>query len=221
MIHSTKQAYKHVVCKIFWHILKERLATVVEEFNLVVEEQGVFRRGRGCRNQIVSLILLGQTKVTLQEDGFLAALIDFSKAYNRVCREKLWGCLRGYGVKGKFLAILQALYLENSMEVKIGDKRSDHFSVSTGLKQGCVLSPLLFSLYINGLIVELKQKRCGVECGGLLLPGLLFADDTSLFGEDVEGLEQSPMVLDEWCLRWGMMVNVENQPSSILGGNHV
>ena len=61
-----------------------------------------------------------------------------------------------------FLVMLQAFYLENSVEVKIGDKRSDHFPVSTGLRQGCVLSPLLFSLYINGLVVELKRRRCGV-----------------------------------------------------------
>ena len=78
-------------------------------------------------------------------------------------------------MKGKFLVMLQALYLETSIEVKISEKQSDHFPVSTGLRQGCVLSPLLFSLYINGLIVELKLKRCGVECGGLLPPGLLFA----------------------------------------------
>ena len=57
--------------------------------------------------------------------------------------------------------------------------------------------------------MELKRKRCGVECGGLLIPGLLFANDTSLFGEDVEGLERSLMVLEEWCSRWGMKVNVE------------
>ena len=65
--------------------------------------------------------------------------------------------------------------------------------MSTGLGRGCVLFPLLFSLYINGLIAKLKLKRCGVECGDLLLPGLLFVDDTSLFGdhEDVEWLEQS------------------------------
>ena len=69
-----------------------------------------------------------------------------------------------------------------------------------------MLSPLLFSPYINGLIVELKLG-CGVKCEGLLLPGLLFADNTSLFGEDVEGLEQSLMALEEWCSKWGMKVN--------------
>ncbi len=94
-------ALSSVVCKVFCHILKERLATVVEEYNLVVEEQGGFRKGRGCRDQIVSLMLLGQTKLTTQEGGFLAAFIDFSKAYDRVCRKKLWECLRGYGVSGK------------------------------------------------------------------------------------------------------------------------
>ena len=133
-------------------------------------------------------------------------IIMIHKAHMRITLERkecirLWECLRGYGVSGKFLVMLQALYLENSVEVKIGDKRSDHFPVSSGLRQGCVLSPLLFSLYINGLVVELKWKRCGVEYGGLLIPGLLFADDTSLFGEDVEGLERSLMVLEEWCSR--------------------
>ena len=70
-------------------------------------------------------------------------------------------------------------------------------------------SPLLFSLYSNSSVVELKRKRCGVECGGLLIHGLLFADDTFLFGEDAERLEQSLMVLEEWCSRWGMKVNAE------------
>ena len=46
------------------------------------------------------------------------------------------------------------------------------------------------------------MKRCGIEYG-LLLPGVLFVDDTSLFGEDFEELEQSLMVVEEWCCRLG------------------
>ena len=111
---------------------------------------------------MVRIQLVRKKEIYIQEGGFLAAFIDFSKAYDRVCRKKLWECLKGDGVSGKFLVMLQALYLENSVEVTIGDKRSDRFPVSSGLRQGCVLSPLLFSLYINGLVMELKQKRRGV-----------------------------------------------------------
>ena len=64
-----------VMCKVFCHILKERLATMIEEYNLVVEEQGGFRKGRDCRDQIILLMLLGQTKLATLEGGFLAALI--------------------------------------------------------------------------------------------------------------------------------------------------
>ena len=88
-------ALTSVVCKVFCHILNERLTTMVEEYNVVVEEQGGFRKGRGCRDQIVLWMLLGQTKLATQEGGFLAAFIDFSKAYDRVCRKKLWECLGG------------------------------------------------------------------------------------------------------------------------------
>lgn len=87
------------------------------------------------------------------------------------------------------------------MKVKIRDKRSDYFPVSTGLRQRCLLSSLLFSLYpsMSPSIMESKLKRCGVKCGGLYLSGLLFTDDTSRFGEDVQGLEHSFGTLEEWC----------------------
>ena len=46
-------------------------------------------RSRGCRDQIVSLMQLGQTKLAMQEGGFSAAFIDVSKAYDGVCWKKL------------------------------------------------------------------------------------------------------------------------------------
>ena len=63
--------------------------------------------------------------------------------------------------------------------------------------------------YINGLIDDLKQKQCGVASGSTQIPGLLYADDTSLFGEDAKTLQQSLHVLEDWCQEWDMRVNVE------------
>jgi hypothetical protein len=202
-------ALTSVVYKVFCMILNERLSKVADEFHLLPEEQGGFRKGRGCQDQILTLLLIAQSNVARKKEGCLTAFIDFSKAYDRVHRDKLWLCLENQGVNGKFLEVLQSLYMENCMQVKVYDQLSDNFPVDIGLRQGCVLSPLLFSLYINGLIDGLKQKRCGMSCGGTKVPGLLYADDTSLFGEDANGLQQSLCILEDWCKEWGMKVNIE------------
>ena len=85
---------------------------------------------------------------------------------------------------------------------------SDDFQVNAGLRQGCVLSPLLFSLYINGVVKKLKEEKCGVLCSDEVVPGLLFADDTCLVASDESGLKKSLDVLREWCKEWGVQINV-------------
>ena len=74
--------------------------------------------------------------------------------------------------------VSQALYERNMCRVKVKGHISEEFEVHTGLRQGCVLSPLLFSLYNNNAVKRLKEERCGVKCGDEIVPGLLFADDT-------------------------------------------
>ena len=202
-------ALTSVVYKVFCMILNNRLSEVVDEFHLLAEEQGGFRKGRGCQDQVLTLLLVAQSSVARKKEGCLTAFIDFSQAYDRVHRGKLWRCLESVGVSGKFLEVLQSLYMENCMQVKVDDQLSDPFRVGVGLRQGCVLSPMLFSLYINGLIDDLKQIQCGVTSGSTQIPGLLYADNTSLFGEEAKTLQQSLHVLEDWCQKWDMRVNVE------------
>ena len=54
----------------------------------------------------------------------------------------------------------------------------------------------------------MHDEKCGVQCGGDMIPGLLFADDTSLVASDKEGLEKSLDVLVKWCEEWGVKINV-------------
>ena len=193
-----------VVCK----ILENRISSMAEEKGLIVEEQGGFQKKRGCRDQLLSLVLLGHTEMVRKPVGMLVAFIDFAKAYDNVDREKLWSCLQSVGVNGRFLRFLQALYEGSMCRVKVNSQVSDDFEVNTGLQQGCVLSPLLFFLYINGAVKKLKEERCGVECGGETIPGLLFADDTCLMVSDSAGLRKSLDMLVEWCKEWGVKINV-------------
>ena len=196
-----------IVCKVMCMVLNVRLSTVAEE-RLIAEEQGGFRKMRGCRDQVLSLVLLGQMEMLKESRGLMAAFIDFSKAYDRIDRGKLWKCLDSMGVNGKFLSFLQSLYADTSCRVKVGDRQSRVMNVNVGLRQGCVLSPVLFSLYINSFVDQLKNANCGIECAGEVIPGLLFADDTTLLAPDESGIKRSLDVLVEWCRDWGVKVNV-------------
>ena len=57
------------------------------------DEQGGFRKQRGCRDQVLTLVLLRQMEMARKPSGMLVAFIDFSKAYDKVDRGKLWSCL--------------------------------------------------------------------------------------------------------------------------------
>ena len=94
-------------------IIQKSLVNVVEERQLLAEEQGGFRRGKGCGDQTVTLTLLGETIYDVKKDKKelkLAAFIDFRKAYDRVDRSKLWDCLEGAGLKGRLVNFLRAVY---------------------------------------------------------------------------------------------------------------
>ena len=90
-------------------ILNTSFTDVAEGEGLIAEEQGGFRKQRGCRDQVLTLVLLGQTEVAKAAKGMLVAFIDFSKAYDMVDQGKMWGCLEQLGVNGKFLSFLKAL----------------------------------------------------------------------------------------------------------------
>ena len=83
------------------------------------------------------------------------AFLDFKKAFPSVWREGLWGKMRGYGIEGKFLRLYgERLYSDVGARVRVGKVFSERFMIKEGLRQGCILSPTLFSLYIWRLGTE-------------------------------------------------------------------
>ncbi len=103
----------------------------------VSEEQGGFRKGRGCVDQIFAMKRL--VEECLGKDKKLyAAFMDLEKAYNGVDREALWSVLKIYGVGGQLLKGIQAFYSEANACVRlVGGKFSESFAVEVGVRQGC------------------------------------------------------------------------------------
>ena len=150
------------VSKVLCMVLNNCLSSVAEEEGLIADEQRGYRKRGRCRDQVLTLVLLGQMEMMKKANGMIVAFIDFSKAYDKVDRRKLWNCLKGLGINGKFLHFLKALYEGTTCRIKVGGDQSEEFQVNAGLCQGYVLSPLLFSLYINGVVSRLREDSCGV-----------------------------------------------------------
>ena len=169
-------ALTSVVYKAMCTIIKERVVKVAEEKGLVSEEQCGFRKGRGCRDQLLTLMLLGKMKTTARKRGMFGAFIDLRKAYDTIDQAKLWAHLQSLGLGGRLITFMEAAYKDVKCEVRVGEAMSEAFEVRAGLRQGCVLSPVLFSLYIDEITTRLRQKGMGVTCGNRLIPALLYAD---------------------------------------------
>ena len=93
----------------------------------------------------------------------------------------------------------RAAYQECKCQVKVGDMVSESFDVVKGLRQGCVLSPVLFFLYINSLVNRLREAGIGVEGRGQRIPALLYANDMVILADDEKMLRRALAEMGVWC----------------------
>ena len=139
----------------FTHIINSRL-TLWAETNFVINDaQAGFRKGRSTIDHIFTLHAAIE-KHLLKNTKLYVAFVDFQKAYDRVNRNVLWNVLFKTGIQGKMLKMLRAMYSTVQACVMCNTKNgySDYFQCLQGLKQGCIASPVLFSLLINELVNE-------------------------------------------------------------------
>jgi hypothetical protein len=93
--------------------------------------------------------------------------------------------------------------------VKTDNGITDYFKCQIGVRQGCMLSPLLFSLYLNELI-EMLQNCNGIYVNENVpnITTLMYADDLVLCSDSVGRLQQMIYVLETFCKNWGLEVNL-------------
>jgi hypothetical protein len=203
------------VGKLYGRVLLGRLQGWAEEW--LEEEQAGFRAKRGCEEQRV---ILGEAvnRANRKKEPLFLAFIDFRKAYDYVWREGLWWKMKKKGVDPKLLRVLMELYQESPTKVGLGGKKSRGFGPRVGLKQGCVLSPTLFTIFIDDLIREIKKVNPGYKVSfGLRVSLLLFADDIVILAASQKELQAALDVLSDWCKLWRLQVNLKKS-KVVLGG---
>ena len=196
------------IAKSYCRILNNRLREYIENNSKISDEQNGFRQNGCCQDHILTLTTILENRILQNRDTF-ACFINFRKAFDCVDRELLWRKLETrYSISGNFLNALKALYKKVRCAVDINHNLSECFDVENGVKQGCILSPSLFAMYIDDLVEQLRVKNAWTVCGECMVSSLLYADDIVLVAPDKESLEVLIKVVEEWCGRWRMNLNI-------------
>ena len=200
-----------ILGKVFAHILYKRLTLWADENDKIVEEQSGFRAGHSTVDNMFVLYAIVQRYLLKKSGKVYICFVDFKKAFDTINRSVLWNVLRKSGVGGKMLRILQSMYISVRSCVRCPDNLTEFFECPTGVRQGCVLSPTLFSFLINELALEIAQNGMyGVQLTPDVVQILvmLFADDVLFASYCVAGLQRQIDILKHFADNFSMTVNM-------------
>ena len=134
-------------------------------------------------------------------------MLDASKAFDKVNFVKSFSLLIDRNIPGVFLRIIMDLYTRQNLRASWNGVKSTNLSASNGVRQGGVLSPILFNVYIDELLLRLKQHDFGCHIGNRFVGGLCYADDLTILSPSVRGLQKIVGIYEEFAKDYSITFN--------------
>ena len=176
-----------IIGKIFSLIILRRICALLDA--KCSETQTGFRKGRGTIDNISNLRQILERRAKWSQET-LVSFLDYSAAFDSVDRESLWLLLKVAGVPERLTELIRHMYEDSVCMVKVSGQLSQPFEVSTGVRQGDVLSPLLFLQAVDWVMVKAAQDTDGVTAGmGIRVSHLEYADDVAALAESLGALQ--------------------------------
>ena len=190
-----------VACKLLDHVSCSHIRDHLDRQGILSTFQHGFRVMYSCETQLTVTIHDILNICGIQSN---IAILDFSKAFDKVPHKILLGKLRLYGINDNILTWIESSLRGRTQQVIIDGQVSSNSEVTSGVPQGTVLRPLLFLLYINDLPSGLQPST---KCR-------LFADDCLVYSEircpeDQVSLQKDLDALEQWSIQWGMLFNAK------------
>ena len=208
MVNFRPVALTSSICKIMEKIVCMAIMSYLVRNNLISPQQHGFVKGRSCQTNIM-LCLERWTRMVDEGKSVDVAYFDYSKAFDKVSHRLLKLKLKGYGIRGKLMAWLEAWLENREQRVVVGNAKSPWLEVFSGTTQGTVLGFLLFLLFINDL-----PRSCSTNDESLIV---LLADDTKTFqeieaekskqAENQRELQERIGRIEQWAEEWKMEIN--------------
>ena len=137
------------------------------------------------------------------------SLIDASKAFDRVSYIKLFNTLQALGVCALIIRVLYNMYTNSNMQVRWKSELSNVFPLMNSVNLGGCLSPMLFTLYLDGIIQKLKHSGIGCHIGRTYSGVFRYADDLAIASPTCFGLRQIIDICEEYASEMDLFFNTK------------
>ena len=134
--------------------------------------------------------------------------MDASKAFDKVKYDKLFRVLIENEICPLFVRIILNMYLQNNCTIKWNGIFSENFDIKSGVKQGGVLSPLLFALYLDPLLKRLRDSNVGCYMGQTPVNSFSYADDIVILSPSITAMVKLIRICEIYSLEFGLDFNV-------------
>ena len=134
-------------------------------------------------------------------------MLDASKAFDKVNLLLLFKKLRLKGMCPLILRFIIKMYINQCIQVKWNNLKSEKCSISNGVKQGGVMSPLLFNLYVQDLIDCLDNQGLGCHMGNHFTGCFIYADDITLLAPSSDGMNGMLKTCEKYALEHDISFN--------------
>jgi len=203
----------NVNSKIFESLLLERLSKWAEQ-GILKESQAGFRVGYSTLDNIFTLCNIVQLKMTQKRQKVYAFFIDFSAAFDTVDRNLLFYKLSTLGMSTKMMDAVKALLTGTRSSVWYHEGVTNEFNIDIGVKQGAILSPLLFALFLNDL--EDALDGGGIMIGNCKIKMLGFADDVVVLSSNPLILQKMINSIEKYVGQCNMRLNLNKSKVMIF-----
>jgi hypothetical protein len=133
--------------------------------------------------------------------------LDASKAFDRVEFKAMFDILLKRNFNPIYMRLMFNMYVNQKVRVKYNNTFSDYFSVSNGVKQGGVISPTLFTCYVDGMLEELKSSGLGCKMGHIYTGSISYADDLILLAPTIGALKGMVAICEQYAEKHKILFN--------------
>ena len=146
--------------------------------------------------------------------------IDFKKAIDRVWHKGLWQSMYNFGISQYIIEIIESLYSSSTSAVLINNVTGGFFNKTVGVRQGCLLSPVLFNIFLEQIMINtLDEYTSTISIGGRKISNLRFADDIDLIAGSNTELQDPTNRLVESSKAHGMEISQEKSKTMVNSKN--